>query len=276
MKRVWKSGDVVKFALPKALTKEPLPDNANRVALLWGPLVLGADLGTAGRGRRRRGTPGTAFPVFISAEGESVDKWVKPVADKPGDFQATGTGATENNLTFRPFYLLSDHRYGIYWDVYTPEEWAKRSAASDSDAERRRKLEAATVGYAQPGQMQAERDFNFQGEAATVIAGDSPGRRGTKWFSFDMPVDEAHPMSLVVTYNSGEPARREFDISIDGNRLKSESISAQAPAKYFDVEYPIAPDQIKGKQKVTVRFEATGGSEIAGVYGVRMIRADAK
>ena len=27
-----------------------------------------------------------------------------------------------------------------------------------------------------------------------------------------------------------------------------------------------------GKQKVTVRFQGTGGSEVAAVYGIRMIR----
>jgi DUF1680 family protein len=277
LKRTWKTGDVVSFTMPKALSKEPLPDNHNRVALKWGPLVLGADQGAAGRGRRRRGGAAAASPVFIAAEGASVDSWVKPGADKPGDFQATATGGAteaENNITFRPFYLLSEHRYGIYWDVYTPEEWQKKG--SDSDADRRRKLEAATVGYAQPGQMQSERDFNYQGEGATVITGDSPGRRATKWFSFDIPVDESHPMSMIVTYNTGESAARQFDILIDGKKLKSESITTAAPAKFMDVEYPISGDQVKGKQKVTVRFEAAAGSEVAGVYGVRMIRADAK
>jgi hypothetical protein len=31
---------------------------------------------------------------------------------------------------------------------------------------------------------------------------------------------------------------------------------------------------VKGKSKVTIRFQATNGNEIAAVFGVRMIRAD--
>lgn len=31
---------------------------------------------------------------------------------------------------------------------------------------------------------------------------------------------------------------------------------------------------VKGKQKVTVRFQATGGNETAAVFGIRIIRAD--
>jgi uncharacterized protein len=274
MKRQWKSGDEVTFTMTKSLRKEALPDNANRAALMWGPLVLGADLGAPARGRRR--TAAGTYPVFIAAADAGVDQWLKPVAETAGDFQATGTGGMENTLTFRPFYKLSDRRYGIYWDVYTPEEWKQRGEASDTEAEQRRKLEAATVGFAQPGQMQAERDYNFQGEDAEVIAGDNPGRRGSKWFSFDLPVDDKHPMTLVVTYNSGERAARSFDVLIDGKRLKSESVTPGSPAKLYDASYPIPNEQVQGKQKVTVRFEASGGSEIAGVYGVRMIRVDAK
>ena len=33
---------------------------------------------------------------------------------------------------------------------------------------------------------------------------------------------------------------------------------------------------LKGKQKVTVKFQAANGSEIGAVFGIRMIRADAK
>src|SRR5207248_3655607 len=38
--RTWKDGDTVSLTLPKSLHLEPLPDNSNRVAILWGPLVL--------------------------------------------------------------------------------------------------------------------------------------------------------------------------------------------------------------------------------------------
>jgi uncharacterized protein len=44
---------------------------------------------------------------------------------------------------------------------------------------------------------------------------------------------------------------------------------------FFDAEYTIPADLVKDKQKVTVRFEATNGNEIARVFGIRMIRADA-
>jgi hypothetical protein len=45
--------------------------------------------------------------------------------------------------------------------------------------------------------------------------------------------------------------------------------------RYFDVEYPVPAELVKGKKSVTVRFEATQGNEIGAVFGIRMIRADA-
>jgi hypothetical protein len=46
--------------------------------------------------------------------------------------------------------------------------------------------------------------------------------------------------------------------------------------RFFDVEYAIPAELVNGKQKVTVRFQATGGNEIAAVFGLRMIRGDAE
>src|SRR2546430_11813546 len=42
-------------SLPKTLRTEPLPDNPNRLALMWGPLVLAGDLGQE-RKRDRKST----------------------------------------------------------------------------------------------------------------------------------------------------------------------------------------------------------------------------
>jgi len=128
--------------------------------------------------------------------------------------------------------------------------------------------------------MQPERDYNFQGEEAelTQVMG-RPARRGSKWFSFDLPVDATHPMTLIVTYNSEQRDRRTFEILVDGKRIQEQIIERQSPeqvARFFDVEYSIPAELVKKKQKVTVRFQATNGNEIAAVFGIRMIRADAE
>ncbi len=272
LKRTWKTGDAIAITLPKTLRLEPLPDNARRVAFLWGPLVLAGDLG-AEEGRPR-GREHDAVPVFVSAERPVTD-WLKPVPDKPGRFRTEGVGK-DRDVDFVPFYRLHRHTYAIYWDLFTPSEWDQRAAELAAQRERQRKLEAATVGFVQPGEMQAERDANMQGEDTEPLRLQSrAGRRGTKWFSFDLPVDPARPMALVVTYNHDEWQERKFDVLVDGTRVGQQTIERRGPMRFFDVEYAVPADVLKGKQKVTVKFQADTGSEIGAVFGLRMIRADA-
>jgi len=216
-------------------------------------------------------------PAFVAA-GQPLASWVKPVAGKPGTFRTAGVGR-DRDVDLVPFYALHRRTYSAYWDLYTPVQWAAHAAEARAAAEKRQRLEAATVGFVQPGQMQAERDANYQGEnAAPTQANGRYGRRGTGWFSMDLPVDASRPMVLVVTYAGDERANRTFDITVDGRPLASQAVDRRSPERnvgFFDVEYRLPPDMVQGKSKVTVRFQATGGNELAAVYGIRMVRADA-
>jgi hypothetical protein len=129
--------------------------------------------------------------------------------------------------------------------------------------------------------MQPERDYNFQtgDENARPLRNENrPGRFARTWFSFDLPVDPAHPAKLIVTYYSVERRRDPagFEVQVDGRRIGQEQLPNSEPARFFDVEYAIPADLVQGKTKVTVRFQAAEGSVTAGVYGLRTIRADAE
>jgi DUF1680 family protein len=278
LKRDWKSGDTVSLVLPKRLRLEPLPDNPQRVALMWGPLVLAGDLGPESERRRSRSGASAQrkVPVFVT-NNRPVEEWLKPVAGKPGNFQTEGVGR-ETEVEFEPFYKLHRRTYGIYWDVFTPQQWAQQQAEYAAEQERQHKLEAATVAYAQPGEMQPERDFNYQGpeDAGVERVLGRAGRQGRSWFSFDLPVETNHPMALVVTYHSGARRRRAtFEVLVNGQRVGAEEVKAASPPRFYDVEYNVPGEALKEKQKVTVRFQATDSNEIATVFGLRMIRADA-
>jgi hypothetical protein len=278
--RTWKAGDTVQIVLPKSLRREPLPDNPNRTAILWGPLVLAGDLGPEldRRSLRQSGTPPPAAPVLVTAD-QKVDDWLKPVAGKPGVFRTANVGLA-SDLEFAPFYTLPRRRYAVYWDMFTPAEWKKVSETYAAEADRKKRLESATVAFAQPGQMQTERDFSQQGEETSPVQlMGRYGRQATKWFSFDLPVDPAHPMILVVTYSNDARGRRgQFDVLVDGVKLGEQTIDRRSPeqdVRFFDVEYALPGQAVKDKQKITVRFQATGENVIPGVFGIRTVRGDA-
>ena len=284
LKRRWTSGDVVEVALPKTLHLEPLPDNPHRLSLMWGPLVLAGDLGPEPDGHRGEGArPAPPVPVFVTAD--PVATWLKPVAGAPGHFRTDGVGREPDargrvsDVDFQPFFRLHRRTYSTYWDLFTPAEWDRQKTAYAAEAERLRKLAAATVAYLQPGEVVFERQFNYQaGEGAQPqrILG-RPGRRGRTWFSYDLPVEPSHPMVLIATYFSGDrrgtPA--DFGIQVDGGSIGDQQLGLSDPHRFFDLEYRLPEDLVRGKSKVTVRFQAKQGSQIATVFGLRMIRGDA-
>lgn len=271
--RRWEKGDTVTVRLPKSLRLEPLPDNPRRAAILWGPLVLAGDLGPEDAEHPSvTGTP--PVPVFVAAERPVAD-WLLPVEGSAGAFRTREVGR-DRDVDFVPFYRLHRRTYALYWDLFTPPEWERRSAELAAENERRRRLELATVGFVQPGEMQAERDANMQGEATQPerLMGRA-GRRGSRWFSFELPVDPAHPLALVVTYNRDEWQERAFRILVDGTGVAEQTLERRGPVRFFDVEYPLPAELVRDKRRVTVRFEAQEGREIGAVYGIRIVRTDA-
>jgi hypothetical protein len=270
----------VNLTLHKTLRLEPLPDNPRRVAIMWGPLVLAGDLGPEERRERGRGSRygRPRVPVFVAAE-RPVAEWLKPVPNKNGHFRTEGVGR-EKDVDFVPFYRLHRRTYAVYWDLFTPSEWEAKAEEYAAERERQQKLELATVAYVQPGEMQPERDFNYQGadDARVTRVEGRPGRRAQSWFSFDLPVEPSGPMALIVTYYSEErrrdPAR--FEILVDDERIAEQEITRSSPTRFFDIEYTIDANLVKGKKKVNVRFQAIEGNSVAGVFGIRMVRTDAK
>lgn len=278
IERTWNTGDKIELFLPKTLHTEPIPDNPIREAVLWGPLVLAGDLGPEVKlnADDEEGPPPQA-PVLV-AENTDVQNWLKPTSGKPGTFRTSGVGLAKD-VDFVPFYQLPRRRYAIYWDVFTLAEWKKESEAYAAEVAKKARLQTATVAFAQPGQMQAERDFNQQGEETTPVqTAGRYGRRGAKWFSFDLPVEQAHPMTLVITYGSDIRRGGAFGIFIDGTKIDERKVERQSPeqgVRFFDAEYALPAALVQGKSKITVRFEAMQGSDIPGIYGVRVIRGDA-
>jgi uncharacterized protein len=283
LKRTWKTGDRVQLTLPKALRLDLTPDNKRRAAILWGPLVLAGDLGPepphADRGLNADGSalveaprPITT-PMLVAAERPIAD-WLRPVAGKPGTFRTAGVGK-DQDLELSPFYRLHRRTYAAYWDLFTPPEYDAKLAELAAERERLRKLDAVTVAFLRPGDGQREKTFNQQGEETSIVrADDRAGRRGTKWFSYAMPIDSGAANVLVVTYQTDNRRIRTFDILVEGQRVASQTLEPNDESRFFDVEYALPAALVAGKPKVTVRFEATNGNEIGAVFGVRTIRAN--
>jgi hypothetical protein len=277
LKRTWKTGDTVSLVLPKTLHIEGLADNKRRVALMWGPLVLAGDLGP-----EQRGAGPKESPALVTAEKPLTD-WLQPVADNLGVFRTVGVGRNTDGKTseieFVPFYRLHRRTYSIYWDLDTESSWTKKIEELKAERARQQKLEAATLTFLSPGNTEKEKAFDAKGEESSPETRHGRlGRRARKWFSYEVPVDPAKAMALVVSFNTEERAKRSFEILLDGQRIGEGVIEryppGSPPGRFYDVDYKIPAALVKDKQKMTIRFQSTGGNETATVFGIRIIRAD--
>ncbi len=118
--RTWKNGDKLEMELPMHLHSEAMPDDPHTQAFLFGPLVLGGDLGSDGvtetdsiraMGPALRQAPALEIPSFRGAA--ELSSWIQPAA-APLTFR---TARQSKDVTLVPFNTLIGRRYSIYWQV---------------------------------------------------------------------------------------------------------------------------------------------------------------
>ena len=272
IRRTWRSGDRVEVRLPMSLHTHPMPDNAGRVAVMYGPLVLAGDLGP--EDHPAAGRP-DFVPVFVPGQRD-LDQWIKPVADQACTFQTLNAGQPHDVL-FKPFFRVHERRYSVYWDVFTPEKWRARQAAYEAELARQKALEARTLDFFQPGEMQPERDHDLKGQRTS--AGEAFGKKWRHasdggWFSFTLNVQSDEPVQLVCTYWGGDAGARVFDILVDQTKLATQTLENNKPNQFFDQTYDLPIRLTRGKTEIRVKFQAHPGHTAGGVFGVRLVKTD--
>ncbi|MCF2941741.1 hypothetical protein L1N85_25770 [Paenibacillus alkaliterrae] len=139
--------------------------------------------------------------------------------------------------------------YSVYWDLFTEECWEKAEKEYVITRENMRILEQNTIDFVQPGEMQPERDHNFQGGntgAGTILNRAYRYTSIDGWFEFDILVNDV-PVTDAV----------------DGVKEMN---------KFYNVNYKIPEASIDGKNVANVTFRAHAGRRIREVFGLRIVR----
>jgi DUF1680 family protein len=282
LEREWRDGDVVELRLPMRLRTEPMPDDPTVVAFLQGPIVLAADLGTAGLdAARRRGPSAPEFreneapvtPTLVASTTTEALARLRPTGE-PLTFRSEGLGRPEDVL-LRPFFRLYDRRHSVYLTVVSEASWAARGAREGAAAAARRALDARTVDAVVAGSSPEE---NAHAVLATrADAWSLEGRRcrsaryGGSWsYALRLPADA--PAAVRVTYWGGETRRHAFDVTAEGETLATQSLFDDRPGELYAVEYPLPEQLTRGRERIRIGFR-TGPSQSTGaVFEVRVVR----
>jgi len=267
--RKWKTGDRVEITFPFTLRLESMPDDPNRIAIMYGPMVMAGDLGP-------EDDPGISDPLYVPVlmtEEREPSNWLEPIQGQTNTFMTADVGQPRD-VPVKPFYATHERRYTVYWDMFSEERWKKFQSEYQAQMEEKIRIEEMTYDFVQPGEMQPERDHHFQGE--NTYNGEFRNRRYREcrngWFSYDLNVMMGQPMALVVEYWGGYPGSRTFDILADKTVIATENISNKKDGQFLNISYDIPEEITYGKRNVTITFRSHEGHRAGPVFGVRMIK----
>jgi len=265
--RKWGKSDKVQVTLPAFIYSESMPDNPNRVALLYGPIVLAGQLGTK--------MPDPVFgTTVLLTDNHNAESWVKE-SGEPLVFQ-TNNVAKPNDVKLIPFYKTYDQYYNVYWDYFTPADWTNRQSDYEAEKKRVQAIEDRTIDIVRIGEMQPERDHNLKASEKSYVS-DALGRMGREvrtggYFEFDMKVDPSVSSNLLCSY-LGDDKNSIFDLQVDGTKIGTQELKGGTIGRFFDVEYQIPAELLKGKNKVIVRIQAHPNKTAGRVFGCRIVKA---
>jgi hypothetical protein len=244
-----------------------MPDNANRRAIFYGPVLLAGILGNT------EPDPLKGVPVFVTSE-TNPNKWLQMVDKNQLSFRTVNVSKPEE-VKLIPFNQTKDEYYSVYWDVFTPDSWAVQQKAYDEQKKKQQELEARTTDILRVGEMQPERDHNFSGENAITGEDHQKKWRSTEnggYLLYEMKVDANAQNTLINTYWGMDNRGRIFDILIDGIKISTEDLNKYKESRFYDISYTIPVELTKGKQKVTVKLLPKQGNSAGPVYGSRMVK----
>ncbi|MFN8206990.1 MAG: glycoside hydrolase family 127 protein [Bacteroidales bacterium] len=264
--RKWSDKDKAELILTMDLYTESIPDNKNRIAFLYGPVVLAAQLGDS------MPDPVYGTPVLLT-DNRNIHDWMLPVANNPLEFKMSGVGKPFD-AAFKPFYKTYDQYYSVYFDFFTTGDWKTRQTEYEAEKKRQQEIEKMTIDDFRIGEMQPERDHNLQSSEQSYVdmALGRMGReaRRKNYFSFDMKVLLDSNCAILLTY-IGDDKNRKFDILVDGTRIATVDWNGGAANKFYDEVYPVPVELIKGKNKISVRIEANYDRTAGRIFGCRTI-----
>jgi len=270
VKRQWENGDRVEARFPYSLRLETMPDDSNRVALMYGPLVLSGDLGP-------EDDPNASDPLYVPVlmtETRNPENWTNPVPGKTNTFITQNTGRPTDVL-FKPFYLTHERRYSVYFDLFTEEQWNQHQEEYQARQEQMKMMESRTIDFFQLGEMQPERNHNFKSEKTWVNEHKHKNYREADrggWFSFDMDVIQNEPVELAFEYWGGFPGSKTFDILVNGEKLATENISNAKPGEFYHSFYDLPAGLPITGGKVEVKLVPHEGHRAGPLFSVRTMR----
>lgn len=291
VERKWKKGDVVEVAYPMHTSIVPLQNEEQYVAFMHGPIVLGMKTGTEdlrgiiaddsrfGQYAGGEYLPVDKAPMLLYGEA-ALEDCLEPVPGKPMHFRFKGIevlNPIEGEL--QPFYTIHDARYMMYWLALSKDGYQEYLADLAAEEAARLKLEGRTVDKVQPAEQQPETDHKILFERSTTGNTNNVFYREAQhggWFSYELATEGKTDLALYLKYwGVDDWGTRKFEILIDDEKLIELDNSRRWLSSVFKTEeYKIPASMLEGKQYIRVRFQSRRGTQVGGIYDLRLVESE--
>lgn len=293
VERSWKKGDVILLKLPMHHSIEQLPNVPAYIAMMYGPILLGAKTGTEdlkglvaddsrwGHIAGGKKLPLDKAPIIIEDNIAAITGKLKPVPGKPLTFTTSQIKmANSPNTVLMPFFNIHDSRYMMYWMALSNSQYHTYLDSVATVEKNKLALEKRTVDFVAPGEQQPEADHAMQKQNSNTGNNQDEfwrDARGDGYFSYRVSTNNETDLSLWVRYWGAEWGNRKFDIYIDNEKLVTvDNTGKWNQSRFFNVEYAIPDSMIKNKDHVQVRFQPLPGNTAGAVYYIRLLRKESK
>ncbi len=263
---LFKNGDTISVVTKMHLYTEAMPDNPNRIAFKYGPLVLAGPLG------KSMPDPVYGTPVLMTNE-RNISNLLQRTNENELIFRTASIGRPFD-VTLKPFYQVYNEYYSVYWDYFSESEWTARQQEYEDEKRRAKEIDEKTIDNFRIGEMQPERDHKLVASEKSYVD-DAIGRKGREaragnYFQFSVKIDPVKDNSLLLTY-IGDDKDRKFDLLADGKNIATVDWKGGKTGKFYDFIYPLPPEITEKKSEITIRVEANYGKTAGRVFGVRIL-----
>lgn len=257
--REWKNDDIIEVKIPMSLYSESMPDNPNRIALLFGPLVMA---GTFGKESFEFHSENTV----LVGDKQNFLASIEPVLGQSVGFRTVGIGQP-SDVTLAPFYQVHDQFYNVYWDFFSEEEWDENREEYKAVNDRLARLEEITEDFVRVGEQQPEVDHNFLG--SNTKTGNFEGKKWRSassggWFSYEMKVNSEKNNSLWIKFFEINDKNHEFELFVNEVKIQPNEQIKNKSFKTSEIHFKIPYQLTKSTKSVTVKIRSnTYSGEVA-------------
>jgi len=287
--RTWKKGDVVKIFLPMHNTLSHLPNVPTYIAIMHGPILLGAKTGTEdlkgliaddsrwGQIPSGKKLPLDKAPIIIEDTLSAITNDLVPVKNKPLNFTLHDVKMINPiQVELEPFYKIHDARYMMYWMALSNAQYHSYLDSISSAEKEKLSLDKRTIDFVAPGEQQPEVDHAMQSNQSRSGTNQNQLYREASnggYFSYNLATKKETNLGLMVRYWGAEWGNRKFEIYIDDEKLVTEDNTGRwNQSKFFDTSYAIPDSMLTGKDHITVKFQSLKEGTAGGVFYVRLIK----